>query len=138
MPFGKLVGSVPGVEGGCGGGGGGIAIPDPLRGTFCVDPAASLVIESTAFLAPEAVGLKVTLNVQDTATRRVVPQAEESLKSDAFAPFTWICLRLSVAVPVFVSVTIKGEAEAFTCCDPNCKLVGAIETAGIVGVEFPT
>jgi hypothetical protein len=136
MPFGKLAGSVPGVGGG--GGGSSTAMPDPLRGTLCVDPTASSVIESTALLVPGAVGLKVTVKVQDAATGRMAPQADESLKSDAFAPITWICLKLSVAVPVFVTVMIKGEAEVFSCCDPNCKLAGAIETAGITGVEFPT
>ena len=76
---------------------------------------------------PGRSGVKVTENVQDAPAASDVPQVVEDEKSPAAAA---ICVMASVAVPVFVIVTVCGEEDVPRVCAGNESDDGDRETAG--------
>jgi hypothetical protein len=81
-------------------------VPVPERARLCGLFAALSVKVSVAARAPAACGVKRTLTVHVEFTASVVPQVfEEIWKSVAFVPVIVIELMVSVAVPVFRTVT---------------------------------
>jgi hypothetical protein len=75
--------------------------PIPLRETVCGLPAASSVTESVPVALPAALGVKVTLIVQEPVGASVEPQLFVWAKP-ALAEIPAI---VSVAVPLLVSMT---------------------------------
>ena len=81
-------------------------------------------------LVPVAVGLKVTLRVQLALAARLEPQVLVWEKS----PLGLMLLMLSVAFPVFVSVTVWGLLVVPTACAGKVKEAGERLTTGAVPV----
>lgn len=107
------------------------AVPVPESEIVCGLPVAESTIEIDPVRVPDAVGVKVTLIVQDplfAATE--VPQLLVSPKS----PLGVMLVILSGAVPVFVSVTPWLELVVFTSCPVKVKLGLLRETIGAVPV----
>jgi hypothetical protein len=80
--------------------------PVPLRPTDCGLPLALSVTATAAVLVPEAVGLKVTLIVQLPGAATLEPQLLVWAKSPLLAPVRAMPAMVSVALPVFESVTV--------------------------------
>ena len=79
----------------------------PLRAIACGLPATSSATITVAVLVPAAAGLYVTLivHVAAGATAPVQVDAGASLKSAAWVPAIVILVKVSDAVPVFMTVT---------------------------------
>ena len=90
--------------------------PVPPRMMLCGLLASLLGTAIDAERAPRALGVKVMPNVQVTPGASVEPQVSETtLKSLRFVPAIVMApVRLSVAVPVFCSVTVCAEVATFT------------------------
>ena len=98
-------------------------------------PAALVVNVREAERNPVADGVKVTLTAQFNPAPKLAPQPfAEMLKSAAFAPVRAILAIVSVAVPLFVSVTVCALAVAPTTIFPKDRLPGLSVTAGTGGV----
>lgn len=99
-------------------------------------PAALVVKVSAADRTPVADGVNVTLTAQLTPAARVPPQVfAEMAKSAAFAPVRVMLAIVSVAVPLFVSVTVCAAVVAPTTKFPKDKPAGGLRlTAGTGGV----
>ena len=88
------------------------AVPVPLRFTGCpVIPALLAVTVICAVRAPVAVGMNTMLIVQLEAAAKLVPQVPPAApagreKSVAFVPVKPTVMPVSVAPPVFDSVTV--------------------------------
>jgi hypothetical protein len=80
-------------------------MPVPVSGTATGVAGAATLTFKFALKGPVELGLNVTLIVQLAPTARVVPQLLVWLKRFAFAPLKLILMPLSVAVPVFVTIT---------------------------------
>jgi len=103
------------------------AVPVPFSVTVCDEPVALSLTVSVAVRAPNAPGLNVTLithvplgAVTVTEFVQVVPAA--IAKSAAFVPLIVTALdaaRVTVPVPVFVSVTVTAAPVVFTRWLPN-------------------
>ena len=78
------------------------AVPVPVRLTVCVAGLALSVIVKVPPLEPVAVGVKVTLRGQLALAARLAPQVLVWEKS----PLAVILLRLRVALPVLLRVTL--------------------------------
>lgn len=80
----------------------------PVSEMLCGLPDALSVTDSVAFRTPVAVGLNVMLMVQLALAATLEPQVLVSAKSPLFVPLMLIPepLKVSVAVPVLVSVTV--------------------------------
>ena len=80
-------------------------------------PQVSWIVAPTAASehpeAPPSIGENVTLIVQLAPIVKVVPQLLFWLKRFAFAPLMAILMPVSVAVPVFVTVTAVGALVEF-------------------------
>jgi hypothetical protein len=109
---------------------GAVDTPVPDKLTACGLPVASSVIENVPVLEPEVVGVKVTENEQLPPARTVPPQVLVFAKS----PVMPVEAIVSVAVPVFVRVTVCAAEVIPTVSDPNAKLPVENETAGAVPV----
>ena len=80
-------------------------IPVPDRLIVCPLPLLSVML-TEAVREPIAEGVKVTLIVQFPPAATLAPQVFASAKSPLFVPVTAMLLRLTVAAPLFVSVTV--------------------------------
>jgi hypothetical protein len=81
-------------------------------------------------LVPLAVGVKVTLRVQEALAATLEPQVLVSEKS----PLVLMPLMLRVALPVLLRVTFCGLLLVPTACAENVNEVGERLTAGAVPV----
>jgi hypothetical protein len=87
-----------------------------------------------ADLAPVAVGLNVTLMEQLAPAAKLAPQVFVCEKSPLLVPVKVMLVRVSVAVPLFVSVIALAALATPTCWLPNASDVGDRVTAGAVPV----
>jgi hypothetical protein len=78
------------------------AVPVPVRLTVWVAGLALSVMVRAPVLVPVAVGLKVTLSVQEALGARLEPQVLVWEKS----PLTVMLVIVRVALPVLLSVTL--------------------------------
>ena len=100
--------------------------PIPLRETVCGLPAASSVTETVPVALPAALGVKVTLIVQELVGASVEPQL-----------FVWAKPAL-VEIPEIVSATVlllltvtgRGWLVVFMLWVPNARLLGENAAAG--------
>jgi hypothetical protein len=86
------------------------AVPVPVSASFSGESAALSVKVMKAERAPSAVGVKVKLRTQEPLAARFAPLMQvvvfSTAKSPGFVPpSTLTFVRVSAAVPVFVSVT---------------------------------
>ena len=96
------------------------AIPVPARLTVDVPPEVLLFTVRAPVRLPRAVGVKVTMTEQVAPAARVLPQLFVWLKS----PVIPILLMVSVAVPVFVNVTLCAALDVFTSWSAKVKVAG--------------
>lgn len=98
--------------------------------TDCGEPAALSATESFAVNAPAAVGLKTTDVVQLAFAARVVPHVVDWVKEVASVPVKVIApvLKVTVEVPVFLSVIACAAADEPTGVAVNVRLLGDRET----------
>src|SRR5207302_5400425 len=104
--------------------------PEPVRLTVCGLPEALSVIVIAPVLVPVAVGVNVTLIVQFAPAPTEVPQVFVCPKS----PLGAMLVMPSVALPVFLSVTLCVALVVLICWYPNVRLVGDRLTIGPVPV----
>ena len=105
--------------------------PVPDNGTSFGLLEALVVNVSAADRTPVAGGVNVTLTAQLAPAARVPPQVfAEMVKSAAFGPVRAMLAMVSVADPVFVSVTDCEEVVTPTIAFPNDRLDGLKLTAG--------
>lgn len=110
--------------------GGQIYFPVPCNDTVCGELVALSRTANLAVRKPTAVGLNVTLIVQLALAARLPPQVLlGEAKSPASAPVNVMLLIFSVAVPVFLSVTVFAALVTPTTTLPNAKDVGVSVTA---------
>src|SRR5271165_2106758 len=83
-----------------------------------------------------AVGVKVTVKVQNDAAATVVPQSSVSAKS---VP-TVLLLMVRAADPILRKMVVCGALVLRMVCEPNCREKGDIATAGafVAGSIFAT
>ena len=105
------------------------AVPVPDKGMLCGLPEALSTKVRVPERAPVAVGVKLTLIVQDADAANVAPQVDDMEKS----PLGVIDVMLSVAFPVFCRVTGCEELVVPTVVLPNVKLLGLIVAIGAAG-----
>ena len=84
-------------------------------------PALSVIVKE-AVRAPEAVGVKVTLIAQFVPAAKLVPQLFVCEKSPALVPAIPIAPIDSVALPLFVSVSVCGLLVVPVFCTEKVKL----------------
>ena len=80
--------------------------PVPVSVTACGEPEALSVILSDAVSVPPAVGLNVTEMAQEALMASDAPQVLVWTKEEAYVPVKAMLERVSVAVPVFLRVTV--------------------------------
>jgi hypothetical protein len=100
--------------------------PVPVRATVCGLPGASSAMLIVPFLVPPAVGVKVTLMVQEPPTATGLTQLWFWAKS----PLGVMLRMVSAPAPLLVSVTVFGALGTPTPRLPKVKLVGDKVTAG--------
>src|ERR1700674_4240312 len=105
------------------------AMPVPDSGTVCGLFAALSVIVMLPVRAPSWVGVKVTLMMQFAPAASVLPQGFV-LATGAKSPLTTMLLMFSVALPVFVIVTLLAVVVVPTTVLPNTSDVGDSVTTG--------
>ena len=84
-------------------------MPVPLRATDCGLPAALSLMDPLALRVPMAVGLKVTVIVQEAPAAKVLGLMGQLLvwaKSPGLVPLRLMLLMVRAAVPLLVSVTV--------------------------------
>lgn len=86
-------------------------MPVPERATDWGELAALSTKSSVALKAPVDLGLKTTETVQVALTAREAAQVVVLVKDAGFVPLSLMLVRLSVAVPVFLSVTVCAAVE---------------------------
>src|SRR5437764_9329605 len=89
--------------------GAGALVPLPLRATVCGLPLALSVMLTLALRVPVAVGVKVTLMVQEALAARVLGLMGQVLvwaKSALLVPLKPILLMVRAALPLLVNVTV--------------------------------
>jgi len=110
--------------------------PVPLRAKVCGLAGALSVICRLAWRAPVTLGVKVTPIVQVALAATAAPAQvlEANAKSLAFAPVSATALIFSVALPLFVTVTITG-ALVVPCVvlASIIGLLGITVTPGVAG-----
>jgi hypothetical protein len=85
------------------------AVPVPLKLTVCGLLLALSAILTEAVRAPDAAGVKTTVNVQFALAATLVVQvfvADGVEKSPEFVPVTVMPVRVRAAVPVLLRVTV--------------------------------
>ena len=104
----------------------GAVTPVPFSAITCgVLPALSAMLTEPTEL-PAAVGEKVTLMVQIPPAIRDAPQVLVCAKGAVAA----IEVRVRVAVPLLVSVTVCAALVEFTICEPKLRALAESVTAG--------
>ena len=110
-------------------------VPVPVK---AFEPLAVPKIFSVAVRLPEAVGVKVRITVQEPEAA-IVPELvqvpPERTKSPELLPVMVKkgFARISLAVPMFETVTVNGELVVFCSCDPNAPGLGEKLIAGTAG-----
>lgn len=110
-------------------------LPVPLKVTFCGLPVALSATFNVAVRVPLALGANNTLIWQYSPPARVpvglhiIPEfGKGTPKSLAFVPVTVKPAKVTVAVPLFTTVTLIGELVVPTFCEGNVKLDGVTVT----------
>ena len=109
---------------------GGTLTPVPESATLLGLLGALVRNVRAAVRTPVADGVKVMVKMQFAPTARLAPQAFPKIKSAAFAPVTVMLVMFSVAVPLFVSVTVCAMLGIETVTFPKDKVVGFRVTDG--------
>jgi hypothetical protein len=104
---------------------GAVAPPAPVKLTVCGLLEALSVKFSAALLAPAAGGVNVTAPVQALLGASVAPVQVSALaaKSPAFSPPIATVKTVRLAVPPFLTVSIRGGLVVPTFCAPNGRLI---------------
>jgi hypothetical protein len=118
--------------------------PMPLNATICGLPVALSAMFNVAVNDPFAPGVNTTLIVQ-LAPAASVPDALHpaldvgcgTAKSPAFAPLIVKPANVTVAVLVFITVTVSAALVVLTACDPNVKLLGVTVSVAVPLVPVP-
>lgn len=103
------------------------ATPLPARAMACGLPVALLVMVIAPVLLATVAGVNVTLIVQLNPVPRLAPQ----LLFCANSPDAVILLKVSVALPELVSVTVFAALVTLIGWLPNARLVGVRLTCGV-------
>ena len=98
----------------------------PLRLTLCGLSDPSLVMEMAPVLLPTVVGVNVTFKMHDPLGNTLAPQLSVTAKS----PLGEILVRLRVALPVLVRVTVCAALVLPTLREEKVSEVGLSKTAG--------
>ena len=110
------------------------AVPVPFNDTVCGDPDASSVTALVPVKVPAEVGVKVAVKVQLAAAVSVAPQVfDPRVNEDALVPHTAIEPIAKVAVPVFFSVSVCGDALEPTAVAAYVSVVG-LKVATVVAL----
>jgi hypothetical protein len=105
----------------------------PESGTVCGLPAASSVKLSVSVAAPSCDGANVTLTWHVLPAASVLPQA--LLEMEKLVPSERaMLLRFSVAVPLFLSVTVLAAPLVLAASLPKFSEAGESEASGAEGV----
>ena len=107
--------------------------PVPVKPTACGLPVALLVTMMPPERRPTAVGVKVTLSVQEPAAATEAPQLWLSAKS----PLAVMLAMVSAALPVVLSVTVCAALVLPTLRVVKVSVVGLSDTAGAVATPVP-
>jgi len=118
--------------------------PVPLSATLCGLPVALSAMFNVAVRVPVAPGVNNTLIVQ-LAPAASVPVGLQTApedgagtaKSPAFVPLIVKPVKLTVVVPVFVTVTLSAALVVLTVCDSNVRLLGVNVTVAAPPVPVP-
>lgn len=120
------------------------AAPVPVNVTFCGLPVALSATFKVAVRVPLVAGVNSTLIWQyappasvPVGLHIVTEFGKGTPKSPAFVPVTVNPEKLTVAVLVFVTVTLIGELVVPTISEANVKLAGDTVTAGVVLAPVP-
>jgi len=118
--------------------------PVPLNATICGLPVALSAMFNVAVNVPFAPGVNNTLIVQLAPAASVpvglhiVPEVGSGVpKLAAFSPLIVNPANVTLAVLVFVTVTLCAPLVVPTACDPNAKLFGVTVTVADPGVPVP-
>jgi hypothetical protein len=118
--------------------------PVPLNATICGLPVALSAMFSVAVNVPFPPGVNNTLIVQLAPAASVPVALHPELdvgcgtpKSSASAPLVVKPAKVTVAVLVFITVTLSGALVVPTVCDPNVKLLGVTVTVAAALVPVP-
>jgi hypothetical protein len=104
-------------------------VPVPVKLTVWVLPETPLLLSVRVrepVRVPAAVGLKVTLMMQESPAVTLLPQLLVSEKS----PLTVMLATASAALPVLLRVTVWGALVVPVACEPNVRLGGATPAIG--------
>jgi hypothetical protein len=99
------------------------ATPVPVSATVCGEFFALSAKLSEAVSVPAAVGLKVTETVHDPPAVRL-PQVLVWENEEGLAPPVVMLVRVSVPVPVFLSVTTCAAEDEPLLVDAKVRLLG--------------
>jgi len=101
------------------------ATPVPVRETVCGLFVALSAIESVAFMAPLAAGVKVMLMVHEAWAAREAPQVlAEMANALALVPVMVSPESVMAVLSLFVSVTVFAALVLLTPCLPKGSVVG--------------
>ncbi len=111
-------------------------VPVPAKDTDWGEPVALSAMLMLADLEPVDTGLKVTERVQLAPPVRVEPQEFDRPKSSASAPASAMELKVTVALPLFLRVTVCAAEVAFAAVEAKLTVVGdTVSEAGVVDPE---
>lgn len=112
------------------------ATPVPVNFTVCGEPVALSATERLAVRAPAAAGLNSTETVQLAAAASVAPQVVADFRNEvALVPVMVSDVSVTVAVPVFFTVTSCAAVVEPTVVDAKVRLVGeSVTESGAVPV----
>jgi hypothetical protein len=106
--------------------------PVPTSVTVCGLPTALSVMVTAPVLVPPAVGLKVTLSVQEVLAARLEPQVLVWEKS----PLVAMLEIVSVVLPLFARVIVSGGLVVPTTWLPKSYDAGERVTTGAGGTLY--
>lgn len=106
------------------------ATPVPLSAIVCGDEGSESLMLIIAVRTPEAVGEKITLIVQLPPAARLATQLSVSLKSPV------VVSEATVVGFTEVKVTACGVLAEPRLMLPNCRVLGVIDTLGVVVATF--
>jgi len=113
--------------------------PLPDKRTCCGLPVLLSLMERLALRGPDAVGLNVTVMVQEFPALTLVPQVVVREKSPCSVPVIVMLVMLSVVFPVLVSVVAWGELEWPICTVPKLRLAGtSLTVPTVIVIDEPT
>lgn len=98
-------------------------VPVPVRVTVCGLPAALSAMVNVAVRLPAAAGVNVTLIVQVPPPASELPQVLVWEKSPPLVPVTVMLVKLKVALPLLVTVTVWAAAGVPTNWLPKVRML---------------